>query len=114
MKTLLFACVAVLVIGALVLLGLPRLKDSGIADNAIRDLKETVAAAKQGQHEGPAGEATKPDTPDAAVSGKVIYKCVDARGRVSYTEQACAGRQEKVIDVKITDEPSIWEKLKNP
>src|SRR6187431_2543001 len=38
--------------------------------------------------------------PAMATDVKTIYKCVDANGRVAYTEQPCAGKQEKVIVIK--------------
>ncbi|HQQ64198.1 MAG TPA: DUF4124 domain-containing protein [Pseudomonadales bacterium] len=35
-----------------------------------------------------------------ATENKVIYKCVDAKGHVAYTEEPCVGAKSKVITVK--------------
>ncbi|HSC76023.1 MAG TPA: DUF4124 domain-containing protein [Pseudomonadales bacterium] len=43
--------------------------------------------------------------PAAVVNQKVIHKCVDAKGRVAYTEQPCTGVQEKTIAIKNIEEP---------
>ena len=41
---------------------------------------------------------------------KKIYKCVDANGRVAYTEQPCVGKQAEVIVIKKDIDDSALDK----
>jgi hypothetical protein len=56
---------------------------------------DSSAATDEGAVEAPASTGNQ----------KVIHKCIDAKGRVAYTEQPCAGTQEKVITIKSIEEP---------
>lgn len=65
------------------------------------------AAQVQGEN-GSAAAATQPVVPAEDIGAKKIHKCVDAKGRVAYTEQPCAGAEEKkVITIRETDDSPL-------
>ena len=51
-------------------------------------------------------------TPAPAADIKTIYKCMDARGKIAYTDQPCVnGKEKKIITIQSDIDPSPSDKV---
>lgn len=71
--------------------------DAGAVGEVTPAANPAGKAAQAGNGADSSGATTQSATPVEDPSVRKIHKCVDAKGRVSYTEQPCAGAEEKKV-----------------